>query len=259
MTISQSVSPAGVKSAERTLDVLELLASTEQPLTLSEISRKLEMPKSSLHKLLGTMERRRWVETDEVSHTRYRIGLHALLIGTRYVDIDEVVQLAQPLLTAITETLQEASHLGRLDGGDIVYLAKRESPHPLRMFSAVGRRLPAHATAMGKAILAGLPWEEVDSLLPHRLARLTSKTIATRPALKDELDRVRAEGFAVDDEESAELMRAVAIALPDFSSRNAISVSAPTARLPLVEVRHHADTLRELATQQFAVGRSRSK
>ena len=255
MTMDAAAGPQGVKSAERTLDVLELLASSERPLTLSDIPRALDAPKSSLHKLLGTMERRHWVEIDELSHTRYRIGLHALLIGTRYVDGDEVVQLIQPLLAAVTEELQEASHLGRLDGSDIVYLAKRDSPHPLRMFSAVGRRLPAHATAMGKAILAGMPWEDVDALLPHRLLQLTPRTIATRAELKEELDRVREQGFAVDDEESAEMMRAVAIALPGFGTRNAISVSAPAVRLPQDDLQHHAQVLRTLAARQLSTER----
>lgn len=247
MTLSVPQPPTGVKSAERTLDVLELLASTDERLTLSEIARRLGTPKSSLHKLLGTMERRGWVETDEVTHTHYRVGLRALLTGTRYVDIDEIVQLAQPMLTTITETVQEASHLGRLDGTDVVYLAKRESPHPLRMYSAVGRRLPAHATAMGKAMLALRPWSEVDDLLPVRLAALTPSTITSRTRLRDELELTRERGYAVDDEESAEMMRAVAIALPTRGSNNAISVSAPSARLSDDKISEYAALLHRLA------------
>ena len=227
-----SDSPPGVKSAERTLDVLELLASTQERPTLSEIARRLDVPKSSLHKLLGTMERRGWVETDDISHTRYRVGLRALLTGTNYVDLDETVQLVLPLLATLTDTLQEASHLGRLDGADIVYLAKRDSPHPLRMFSAVGRRLPAHATAMGKAILAQRRWEEVDALLPTQLKALTASTITSRPRLRRELEEIRERGYAVDNEESAEMMRAVAVVLPTPGLNNAISVSAPIQRLP---------------------------
>ena len=248
MTTIADELPTGVKSAERTLDVLELLASIDERLTLSEIARRLGAPKSSLHKLLGTMERRGWVETDEISHTHYRVGLRALLTGTRYIDIDEVVQLAQPLLTTITETVQEASHLGRLDGADVVYLAKRESPHPLRMYSAVGRRLPAHATAMGKAMLAQRPWEEVDALLPKDLAALTTSTITTRTRLREELVLTRERGFAIDDEESAEVMRAVAVTLPTPGANNAISVSAPLIRLSDELIREYAELLHRLAS-----------
>ncbi|WP_460573337.1 IclR family transcriptional regulator [Humibacter soli] len=224
----------GVKSADRTLDVLELLSSTDTLLTLSDMSRRLNAPKSSLHKLLATMTRRGWVEVQDSGHPLYRIGLRALLAGTRYVDVDQVVRFVNPILTTLTDELQEASHLGRLDGADVVYLAKRESPQPLRMYSAVGRRIPAHASAMGKALLAQLDWEVVDELLPRQLRPLTDATITDRPRLRKELDLVRSRGYATDDEESAELMRAVAIALP--IAGNAISVSAPTLRLPTERV-----------------------
>jgi len=209
----------GVKSADRALDVLELLSSTDERLTLSDISRRLNAPKSSLHKLLGTMARRGWVEVENSTHPVYRIGLRALLAGTRYVDVDEVVRFADPLLSTLTDELEEASHLGRLDGADVVYLAKRESPHPLRMYSAVGRRIPAHASAMGKALLAQLDWAVVDDILPHELKPMTAATITDRSVLRRELDGVRARGYAVDDEESAALMRAVAIALPVPATR----------------------------------------
>lgn len=226
-----------VKSAERTLDLLELLASTDDQLTLSEIARRLSMPKSSLHKLLATMKHRGWVAADNVSGTRYRIGLRALLAGTHYVDIDEMVQMVGPILSELSAHLQEASHLGRMDGADVVYLAKRESSHPLRMYSAVGRRLPAHATAMGKAILATRPWDEVDQLLPETLVSLTPGTIISRDKLQEELVKTKARGYAIDNEESAEMMRAVAIALPfSRTTSNAISVSAPTVRLSMEEV-----------------------
>lgn len=225
-------SSSGVKSSERTLDVLELLAvSTTQP-TLTEMSRILGLPKSSLYKLLSTMERRGWIESDDVTHTRYRIGLRALLAGSRYVDADAIVQLTEPLLNSLSEQFSEATHLGRLEGSDVVYLAKRESTHPLRMYSAVGRRLPAHATAMGKAMLAQRTWDEVDALLPDPLAALTVHTITSRPALRDELERVRERGYAVDDQESADMLRAVAVALPRVGNvANALSISAPVTRL----------------------------
>lgn len=243
----------GVKSADRTLDVLELLSATDTPLTLSGMSRRLDAPKSSLHKLLATMARRGWVEVEDSGHPLYRIGLRALLAGTRYVDVDQVVRFANPILSALTEELQEASHLGRLDGADVVYLAKRESPQPLRMYSAVGRRIPAHASAMGKALLAQLDWDAVDDLLPRQLKPLTEATITDRPRLRKELELIRSQGFATDDEETSELMRAVAIALP--VAGNAISVSAPTLRLPPERVPEVAALLHTMA-DSFPVSRA---
>ncbi|ACQ81953.1 transcriptional regulator, IclR family [Beutenbergia cavernae DSM 12333] len=224
--------PAGVKSSERTLDVLELLAQSPEPLTMTEISRRLSVPKSSLHKLLGTLERRGWVQTDELTHTRYRVGLRALRAGTSFVDADEVVRLTDPILTALSGQFEEATHLGRLDGAEVVYLAKRESTHPLRMFSAVGRRLPAHATAMGKAMLATMDAAEIESLLGTDLAVLTQRTIRSLEELHEDLALTRERGYGIDDEESADMMRAVAVSLPVDGTHNAISLSAPSARLP---------------------------
>ncbi|WP_350350870.1 IclR family transcriptional regulator [Microbacterium sp. A8/3-1] len=232
--VEPTTDAAGVKSAERTLDVLELLARASEPMTFTRIATALSVPKSSLHKLLATLERRGWVETDEMTRSRYRVGMRALQAGTSYVDADEIVQWAETALTTLTEHFGEASHLGRLDGSDVIYLAKRESAHPLRMFSAVGRRLPAHATAMGKAMLATMAWEDVERLVGPHLETLTQKTITSMERLADELALTRERGYGVDDEESADLMRAVAVALPSVDSTcNAISVSAPVVRMPL--------------------------
>ncbi|MFD6175523.1 MULTISPECIES: IclR family transcriptional regulator [unclassified Isoptericola] len=241
--------PEGVKSSERTLDVLELLARAQVPMTFTQILQALGVPKSSLHKLLGTLERRGWVETDDLTHSRYRVGLRALQAGTSYVDADEIVHLTEPVLTTLTDRFGEASHLGRLDGSDVVYLAKRESTHPLRMFSAVGRRLPAHATAMGKAILATYTWDEVVRVVGDDLDRLTPSTITSLSALRDELDRTRERGYGVDDEESADLMRAVAVALPGSDAHNAVSVSAPVVRMPQERMPDVANAISEALTQ----------
>lgn len=225
--------PQGVKSAERTLDVLELLTHTDEQLTLTEIATLLQLPKSSLYKLLATMERRGWVEVDQRQRPRYRIGLRALLAGTRYVDADEVVRITHPVLADLSDQLHETTHLGRLDGHDVVYLAKRESTHPLRMYSAVGRRLPTHATAMGKAMLATMPWDQAKNALPRPLAALTGRTITDLGALRAELELTRHRGYAIDDQESTDLLRAVAVALPPIGTTpNAVSISAPIMRMP---------------------------
>jgi DNA-binding IclR family transcriptional regulator len=246
-----------VKSSERTIDVLEYLAATDDEPTLTAMARTLDVPKSSLHKLLATLENRGWVETDVATHTRYRLGLRALLVGTRYLEGDRVVQSLEPVLMALSEKYQEATHLGRLDGADVVYLSKKESTHPFRMYSAVGRRLPAHATAMGKAMLSLKPWAEVDALLPEPLPALTPSTITDRDTLRLELETIAARGYAIDDEESAELLRAVAVPLRfDAESANAISISAPTMRLEMSSLAAIAQTMNDLLHARVGSGPS---
>ncbi len=223
-----------VKSADRTLDVLEALASSADRPTLGELARQLAIPKSSLHGVLRTLLARGWVRTDPTG-TRFGLGLRALRVGAAFVETDDTVAQLAPVLDDLAGRVGETVHLGRLDGADVVYLAKRESVHPLRMFSAIGRRLPAHATAMGKALLAQRPDEEVSRLLPHPLPGLTAQTLTDFDDLLAELARVRRTGYAVDREENSEGIVCVAVAVPARSngsvSIDAISISVPVSRL----------------------------
>lgn len=220
-----------VKSADRILTVLELLAERAEPQTLTGMAMALGWPKSSLHALLRTLQERGWVQTD-VTGTRFALGLRALQVGSAYVDGDEVVQRTRNVMDEVAAQLGETVHLGRLDHGDIVYLAKRESTHPLRLYSAVGRRLPAYATALGKALLAGLPPDRLATALPERLQALTAHTITARKALTSELEEIRRQGYAVDREENTLGLNCFAVALPISSpAQDAVSVSVPLSRL----------------------------
>jgi DNA-binding IclR family transcriptional regulator len=220
-----------VKSADRTLEILEVLADSTQRLSLAHLARTLSIPKSSLHGILRTMMQRGWVETD-ASGSLFGLGVRSLLVGASYVQSDDVVSLCQPILDWLGNETGETAHLGRLDGTDVVYLAKRESTHPLRMFSAIGRRLPAHTTALGKALLASRPEAELRRILPAPLPVLTPHTIADIDALLSELDRVRATGVATDQEENSEGIRCFAVALHTGQPPiDAISVSVPAFRL----------------------------
>ena len=218
-----------VKSADRTLDVLEALASGAAG--LGELAARLRIPKSSLHSILRTMEHRGWVEADATRST-YSLGMSALLIGSSYVDQDPTVIRTSDIMDRLAAETGETVHLARLELPDVVYLAKRESVHPLRMFSAIGRRLPAHATALGKAALAEMSDAAVEALLPEKLAGTTPHTITSRDALIEHLAEVRRQGYAIDAEEAGIGLRCFAVTLP-FSSpaKDAISCSIPIARL----------------------------
>jgi DNA-binding IclR family transcriptional regulator len=227
----ERTSNRSVKSATRTLGVLEALAATGTRRSLAELAKELDIPKSSLHALIGTLQDMGWVETDS-SGRQFRLGVRALLVGTAYVDHDDIVAATGDALDWLSETVDETVHLGRLDGPDIVYLAKRESTHPLRLFSAIGRRLPAHATALGKVLLAERTEAELDRILPEPLTRLSDNTITDRDALRKELDRTRRRGWARDNQENARGIRCLAVAVgEDKPPLNAISCSVPVVRL----------------------------
>lgn len=235
-TVHQRPPEAGdvqpVKSAARTLAILEALAAGPERQSLGELRRRLDIPKSSLHALLRTMQAAGWVE-DDGSGARFGLGLRALRVGTAYIDADDVVGITAPILDELAAEFDETVHLGRLDGHEVIYLAKRESRQPLRLFSAVGRRLPAYATALGKALLAEQPEDRLeDHHLPAELEALTANTITDVEHLMSVLEETRRHGYAIDHEESTVGLVCIAVALPLARPPvDAISCSVPTARL----------------------------
>ncbi|MFD9455414.1 IclR family transcriptional regulator [Streptomyces sp. NPDC059985] len=225
------VPAAPVKSAVRTVLLLEHFAARPGLHSLADIQNDLSLPKSSLYMLLRTLVSLGWVETDATG-TRYGIGVRALLVGSSYIDGDEVVAAARPTLDRLSDDTTETIHLARMDGTSVVYLATRQSQHYLRPFTRVGRRLPVHSTALGKALLATHTDEEVRRLLPRRLEAVTQHTITDREQLVEELALVREQGYAVDREENTLGLRCFGVAVPYRTpARDAVSCSVPVARL----------------------------
>lgn len=254
-TVGKDVSQTAftpVKSADRVLEILEVLATAQAPWSLADLSETLNIPKSSLHGLLRTLQGRRWIEADGSGH-EFRLGVRALLVGASYVDTDAQVVRTRATLDHLAERTGETVHLGRLDGTDIVYLAKRESRHPLRLFSAIGRRLPAYATALGKAILAEHDRESVDARFEGPLDRLTENTVSTLPKLHDALTETKRRGYAIDQEENAHGICCFAVALPySGPAEDAISVSIPLMR---ATTEHAEEVVRLLLDAQRAFSR----
>ncbi|KAA2254913.1 IclR family transcriptional regulator [Solihabitans fulvus] len=241
--------PAAVKSADRTVELLEVLSSSERRLTLTELHRELSYPKSSLYMLLQTLVGRGWVEVDQDRGT-YGIGVRALLVGTSYLDHDPVVRAAIRVMEQVRVTVNETVHLARLDGADVVYLASRESEHHLRVVSRVGRRLPAHSTSLGKALLAERSAAEVDQLLPAELTALTPNTVTDRAALHEQLASFRGVGYAHEREENTPGLGCFAVALPYRSPViDAMSCSVPLGRLDADHERQVIAALLDAARQ----------
>jgi DNA-binding IclR family transcriptional regulator len=231
-TLRIEVPGAGpVKSALRTVELLEYFAGHRGLHSLAELQQNLGYPKSSLYMLLRTLTDLGWVETDSTG-TLYGIGLRALLVGTSYIDGDHIVRAARETLDWLAETTTETVHLARLDGTDVVYLTTRESQHYLRPMSRVGRRLPAHTTSLGKALLAERTDQQVREMLPEHLGALTAHTLVDHDALARDLAGTRQRGYAVDHEENVLGVRCFGAAVRyQRPARDAISCSVPVARL----------------------------
>jgi DNA-binding IclR family transcriptional regulator len=220
---------AGVKSAMRTVALLDFFARQGGMYSLAQIQQELGYPKSSLYALLRTLVRLGWVETDPTG-TLYRIGMRALLVGASYIDGDPVVSMAHETLEWLAEVTGETVHFGRLDDFDVVDLSSRPSRHSLRPVVRVGRRVPAHSTALGKALLADHP----DLRLPDRLEGITEHTITDPQSLHADLREVHERGYAVDREENTLGVCCFGVALRlQRPARDAISVSIPVSRLAM--------------------------
>ena len=221
----------GVKSAHRTVDLLEELAGASGPRSLGELARALSIPKSSLHGLLRTLERRQWVETDDTG-LRFRLGVRALRLASSHLAQDRDVQILHDAMRQLCDSTGETVQLARLVGNEVVYLAQFQGRHPVRLVSAVGERLPAHATALGKALLAARTDEELQGMLELPLAALTVNTLSDWPRLQAALAAIREVGVAWDEEEASVGLTCVAAAVPSAGlPTHAVSISIPTFRL----------------------------
>lgn len=225
-----------VKSAARTIDVLELLADHEQGMSLQDIADRLGMAKSSAHGLLTTLLDRAVIRTTTVDRRSvYKLGHRIFAIGQAYARTTDLVQDGQEATRALSEQTGETSHLAVLDFDHVVYLAKHEGNHAVRMVSAIGQRLPAHGTGVGKVLLAGLTDDEITRRYadPAALVALTAHTVSDLSSLRSDLATIRATGIAHEQEESSAGVGCVAAPVYNHIGLAAgLSVSVPLTRLP---------------------------
>ncbi|BCV22801.1 IclR family transcriptional regulator [Moorella sp. Hama-1] len=219
-----------VQSLEKGLKVLEALATAGEGVGLSELSRRLGLNKSTVYRLLTTLKAYGYVE-QEAATERYTLGLKVLDLSSSLLDRLDVRAVAHPYLKELAAASQEVAHMVIRDNGEAVYVDKVEGNRTIRMYSQIGRRVALHSTAVGKAMLAFLPPEEVAKIIAGKgLPRFTPRTITTMAALEAELARVRESGYAIDDSENEEGIRCVGVPIFDHRGRvvAALSISGPT-------------------------------
>ncbi|WAL68058.1 IclR family transcriptional regulator [Amycolatopsis cynarae] len=241
--------PAGVKSARRTVELLEAFAARDAWLSLADLHARTGFPRSSLHGLLRTLHEAGWLEA-EPGTARYRLGVRALICGTAYLDRDPAIPFATEALEDVRERTGFTAHYARRDGAEIVYLETRESRRSTRLVSRVGRTLPAHATALGKALLAELTPHEITALYAGGLPALTPNTITSLEALLAECESARRRGFAEEIEEGTPGIRCVAAVVPyRIPGTDAISCSLPVDQAGEGEALAVAGVLTEAAAE----------
>jgi IclR family KDG regulon transcriptional repressor len=222
-----------VSSVRRALSIIEMLAHAPNGMGVSGVSRKIHAPKSSTHTILLTLARSGFLQREDRTGN-YILGLKFLTLGSLHLDKTDIRAQAHRYLHTLVEHTGLTAHLAILDGDQLVYVDKIDSPGMVKMNTWVGRRIDAHCTALGKALLAQLPAHRFDELYKNKaLAQRTGRTISSREALKRELQRIRVRNYAVDDEECGIGVRCVGSTVFDHGGRAAaaIGVSGTTAQI----------------------------
>ncbi|MCI0476088.1 MAG: IclR family transcriptional regulator, partial [Anaerolineales bacterium] len=238
-----------IGAVQRAIDILNLFDAQAPELGTTEIARALGLHKSTAASLVSTLAANGFLNQN--SNTRkYRLGLRLIERAFAMLDQFEIRQIAYPALQELRDQWNETVNLAILDGSDVVYIERMLGTKALGMRSEVGRRALAHSTALGKAILACLPIPQVQAFLDqYGMPEVTPKTITDPAKFLQELDQVREQGYAVDDEENEIGGRCIAVPIFDHTGNviAAVSISAPTARLPMSDVPQAGAMVRETA------------
>jgi DNA-binding IclR family transcriptional regulator len=245
--MATDVNPA--TAVERALNILEAAAHRREGLTNSEISHKLGIPKSSASYILRTLDRRGYLRRDPETG-RYRLGLKILSLGGDARAHLDLAEMALPLMQALQERIHLTIHLAVLDQGEAVYIEKVDAPGFFKVNTWVGRRMFLHSTSVGKCLLAWLPKHDVEGLVRQQgLKKRTPRTITSMAKLLAELEHVREQGYAVDDEENSVGARCLGAPVFDFAGdvTAALGVSGTLSQMDEASLPKIIDALKETA------------
>jgi DNA-binding IclR family transcriptional regulator len=230
--IMQSSKESTVKSADRVLDLLELLCSTSHPMTHTEISSALSIPKSSMSQLLGNLERRGYLSF-QAGPDVYELGPAVSRLAEGSKSSSDLLHIAQNVVDVIAKTTRETASFYKRRGDQVERVTVANSLRPLRYWMQVGESMPLHATSGGKVILASIQQSQRDRIMSRmRLTKVTANTITSHTALREELAAAAKTGIAHSREEFEEgvIDISVAVLKRDHQPEGSLSVVFPTVR-----------------------------
>jgi len=227
-----------VPAVERALSVLQCLGNSKRGFSISEIGRRLNIPKSSAHLILTTLERRGFLQRNTQTG-RYHFGLQLVSLSRSALENLDLREEAKPFLRSLMQESGLTVHMAVLERDEAVIIEKVEAPGLVRLASWIGRRLDLNCTGVGKVLLAFLPQDELDQLLKTAVfARHNSHTIISKSALRRELLLVKQSGYALDDEEDEPGLRCIGAPVfgPNGRAMAAISVAGTTSQIMIDRV-----------------------
>ncbi|HTS62484.1 MAG TPA: IclR family transcriptional regulator [Candidatus Acidoferrales bacterium] len=228
----------GVRVLHKTLDILETIKSRDSGYKLADLARAAHLPKATAYRILTTLEGRGYL--DRAADGCYRMAKKLFDLQRSESEEQRLNRAAKPIMERVVDATKETVNLGILDAGEVVVINTVESPQAVRMSSKIGNRRHLHSTALGKIFLAGLPEKEFLRLIRLKgLPRLTGNTLTTRTAIVDEINRVRKQGWALDNQENEIEGRCIGapIRTPDGRVLAALSISGPVFRMDLARAK----------------------
>lgn len=223
-----------VQAVDRALHLLELVAQSPEGVRLSDVARAAGLAPSTAHRLLTTLERRGFLLSDPRQAT-WHVGARAFSVGMAFTRWQNFIAASTPFLRRLRDASRETANLGVLEDGEVITVAQLESREIIRAIAPPGGRTPVMNSGMGKAIVATWPDAAIEALVArHGLRPMTPRSLRSLDEVRGEIARIRADGYACDDEEFTRGMRCVAAVVRghDGEAVGAISVSALASRLP---------------------------
>lgn len=241
-----------VRALSRGLQILELLVSEPEGMSLTNVARETGLAKSSVHRLLQTLVYNGYVcQKTHPTDRHYYASFKLLTLGTRLIEDISLSEIAHPHLEKLAHASGETVHLVLWDQSKVVYIEKVEAPNPIRMYSRIGNHAPLHCTGVGKAVFAFLPEEKRERLLQQDFVKYTDNTLVDPQALRQHFEEVRTQGYAVDNGEHEEHVCCIAAPLfaRDAQVAGAISIAAVSYRKDLATLLKLQPLLSEHANQ----------
>lgn len=235
------------KSVDKALSILELFNENEE-LTAQEIVQEMDSSAGSIYPTLHTLQKYGYLRRND--DKQYRLGLRFLAKAELLLERTNLRQQAEPHLKQLRDKTDATIHLGVRAGDEIVYIDKYDPSGPLRMYSAVGKKVPAHATGLGKALIAHLPSDDLFDLVDEKsLQKFTSNTIIDTEKLQKELQQIRNQGYAIDNAEHEQEIRCVAAPIFDHTHQviAAVSLAVPAAQVNRSELESYIEPVKNTA------------
>jgi IclR family KDG regulon transcriptional repressor len=215
-----------VQSLDRAFDILELLAREPQPLTLTDISRQLELHKTTVYRLISSLRDRGYIEKS-CDNNMYRLGLGFIELSSLYLNKVEIKTEAQPYLHELSQDLGRTTYLAILQDKEVVYIDKYEQVNSLRKYSIIGTRKPLYSTSLGKALLIDKTEEEIREIFKNiKLKRFTPTTITDLGTLLREIEESRKRGYTRDNQEMDASEQCIGAPIRDYRGIVIAAISA---------------------------------